>query len=53
MSYRKFEIWEIARELVVKIHKMTIRDLPKYEMYEEGSQISGEKIKLIYKSHLQ
>ena len=32
------EIWQLARELVVEIHKMTLT-LPKFEMYEEGSQI--------------
>lgn len=39
MSYKNFEIWQISRELVIEIHKMTIEKLPKYEMYEEGSQI--------------
>ncbi|MCP4368480.1 MAG: four helix bundle protein [Deltaproteobacteria bacterium] len=39
MSYKRLEIWQMARELVIDIHKMTISNLPKYEMYEEGSQI--------------
>ena len=39
MSYRKLEIWQIARELVIDIHKMTLRKLPKFEMFEEGRQI--------------
>ena len=39
MSYKKFEIWERAREISVAIHKMTLTELPKFEMYEEGSQI--------------
>jgi len=39
MSYKKLEIWQIANELVIKIHKMTLQELPKFEMYEEGSQI--------------
>ncbi len=39
MSYKKLEIWQIANELVIKIHKMTLHELPKFEMYEEGSQI--------------
>jgi four helix bundle protein len=38
MSYRNLEIWQLARELVIEIHKMTL-SLPKFEMYEEGSQI--------------
>ena len=39
MSYRQLEIWQLARELVIEIHKMTINKLPKFEMYEEGAQI--------------
>lgn len=39
MSYKKLEIWELAREMSIKIHKMSITALPKFEMYEEGSQI--------------
>ncbi len=38
MSYKNLEIWQLARELVVEIHKMTLT-LPKFELYEEGSQI--------------
>ena len=39
MSYKKLEIWQIARELVIDIHKMTLCKLPKFEMFEEGGQI--------------
>ncbi|HKP03164.1 MAG TPA: four helix bundle protein [Chthoniobacterales bacterium] len=39
MSYRDLEIWKLARDAAVAVHRMTIRDLPKFEMYEEGSQI--------------
>jgi four helix bundle protein len=39
MSYKKLEIWEKAREVSIAIHKMTLAELPKFEMYEEGSQI--------------
>ena len=39
MSYRKLEIWQKARELVIDIHKMTLSKLPQFELYEEGSQI--------------
>ena len=39
MSYKKLEIWQIADELVIKIHRMTLQELPAFEMYEEGSQI--------------
>ena len=39
MSYKKLEVWQLARELVTEIHRMTMKELPKHEMYEEGSQI--------------
>ncbi len=39
MSYRDFEIWQLARKLVVNIHKMSLNELPKFEIFEEGSQI--------------
>jgi four helix bundle protein len=39
MSYKKLEVWQLARELVISIHKMTLEKLPKFEMYEEGRQI--------------
>ncbi len=39
MSYKNLEIWQLARELVVDIHRMTLQNLPKFEMFEEGSQI--------------
>ena len=39
MSYRKLRIWSMARDLVIDIHRMTLEKLPKFEMYEEGSQI--------------
>jgi four helix bundle protein len=37
-SYKDLKIYELARKLAVEIHEMTIQ-LPKFEMYEEGSQI--------------
>jgi four helix bundle protein len=38
MSYKKLEIWILANELVLEIHEMAL-GLPKFEMYEEGSEI--------------
>lgn len=38
-SYRDLGIWKQAHELAVIVHKMTLEKLPKFEMYEEGSQI--------------
>ena len=39
MSYKNLEIFKIAQVLAFEIHKMTLEKLPKFEMYEEGSQI--------------
>jgi len=39
MSYRKLEIWQLARGLTIDIHRMTLEALPKFEMFEEGLQI--------------
>jgi len=39
MKYEDLEVWKKARELVSDIHSMTLEDLPKFEMYETGSQI--------------
>jgi four helix bundle protein len=38
-SYEDLDIYQIAAALAAEIHKMTLDDLPKFEMYEEGSQI--------------
>lgn len=38
MNYKNLEVWHIARELSVDIHKMTLT-LPKFERCEEGAQI--------------
>jgi len=39
MSYRDLDIWKLARELSIEIHRMTLIKLPKFETYEVGSQI--------------
>lgn len=39
MSYKKLTIWQEAHKLVVDIHRMTLKNLPQFELYEEGSQI--------------
>ncbi len=37
-SYRDLEIYQLSYELAMKIHSISLK-LPKYELYEEGSQI--------------
>jgi len=39
MNYRNLEVWQLARELVIAIHNMTLTKLPKFEMFEEGNRI--------------
>ena len=38
MSYKKLQIWQLARTIVIDIHEMSLK-LPSFEKYEEGSQI--------------
>lgn len=38
-SYKDLEIWRLSRELVTDIHKMTLNELPSFELFETGSQI--------------
>jgi four helix bundle protein len=37
-SYRDLDIYRIARELALETHFLTMK-LPKYEIYEQGSQV--------------
>lgn len=39
MSYKNLEIWKVSERIVIEVHNMTITKLPRFEMYEEGSQI--------------
>ncbi len=38
-SYEDSGLYKLAKQMAVEIHKMTLDELPKFEMYEEGSQI--------------
>jgi four helix bundle protein len=39
MNYKDLQIWKIANELVIDIHNMTTNEIPKFELFETGSQI--------------
>jgi four helix bundle protein len=45
-SYKDLDIYKMAYELAIKVHKMSMT-LPKYELYEQGSQVrrSSKSIK--------
>ena len=32
MSYKNLEIWQLAKQLVMDIHKMALSDIPKCEL---------------------
>jgi len=38
MSYKDLEVWQLAKENTIAIHRMTLK-LPFYEKHEEGRQI--------------
>jgi four helix bundle protein len=38
MSYKQLEIWQLAREVSIEVHRMSL-DLPKFELFETGQQI--------------
>lgn len=39
VSYRDLEIYRMAHQLAVEIHKMTLAELPTHERFEEAGQI--------------
>jgi four helix bundle protein len=39
MSYQNLEVWQSARQPSIDTHKMTLTKLPKFEQFEEASQI--------------
>ncbi len=39
LSFRDLEIYQLSHQLAVEIHKMTLTSIPKFEQFEEGSQI--------------
>ncbi len=45
-NYKKLEIYNIAFELSIKVHKLSL-SLPRFELFEQGSQIrrSSKSIK--------
>ncbi len=45
-SYKDLEIYQMSYKYAIEVHKMSMK-LPKYELYEQGSQIrrSSKRIK--------
>ena len=38
-AYQQIQVYQEAKRLAVDIHKMTLNELPRFEMYEQGQQI--------------
>ena len=38
-SYEDSEVYKLAKQMAAEIHRMTLCELPKFEMYEQASQI--------------
>jgi four helix bundle protein len=39
INYKDLNVYQLAHNLAVEVHKMTLTDLPKHEQYEEASQL--------------
>jgi four helix bundle protein len=38
-GYEDTALYKLAKEMAVELHRLTLDELPKFEMYEEGAQI--------------
>jgi four helix bundle protein len=38
-SYEDSKVYKLAKRMAVEIHRTTLNELPKFELYEQGSQI--------------
>ena len=38
-GYEDTALYKLAKKMAVEIHQLTLDDLPKFEMYEQGAQI--------------
>ncbi len=47
-SYKDLEIYQLAYEGAVRIHRMTLEKLPKFEMYAEGDQIRRSSKSIVH-----
>jgi four helix bundle protein len=45
--YKDFEVCSLAKELVVQFLRLTVEELPTFEMYEEGSRIRRSSVSKI------
>jgi len=48
-SYKSFEVYQLAHDLGVRLHALSLK-LPKYELYETGSQLrrASKAISLLF-----
>ena len=48
-TYRDLDVYQLALNLSVDIHKVTLDDLPKFETFEEGGQIRRSSKSIVSK----
>ena len=48
MSHKDLNIWKMAREVTIDVHKMALKQLPSFEKFETASQIrhSSKSVRL-------
>ena len=47
-SYKDLEIYQLARELAIDVYKISLTNIPEFEMYEEETQISRSSKSIVY-----
>jgi four helix bundle protein len=47
-SYKDLEIYQLAYQGAVRIHRMTLEKLPKFEMFAEGDQIRRSSKSIVH-----
>ena len=47
-SYKELEIYQFARKLAIDVYKISSTNVPWFEMYEEGIQISRSSKSIVY-----
>jgi hypothetical protein len=44
-SYEDTALYKLAKQMAVELHQVTLNELPKFEMYEQGSQHETNSMK--------
>jgi hypothetical protein len=50
MSYRDLDIWKLARQMAIAVHRMTLQNLPNYRDLSAGLDLLGRKLNVFIDS---